>query len=164
MSVKRLSLMVLVAFCIWGGWWFLSRTWERARDEAEASRAQLYLKQIDNRQREFARNNPTLGFACQLDDLLQAGLRPPTEGTYEFELHCHHAEKPPETDYLVAAYPADKRVQGVWGFWVFCSDQTGEIWGSLSREHMRDSLSETEKAGLYDFQVICRRSHQALGR
>jgi hypothetical protein len=164
MSVKRFSLLALVAFCICGGWWLLSRMWERARDEAEASRAKVYLKQIDEKQSEFARNNPTRGFACQLDDLLRAGLRPPTDGKYKFELHCDHREKPPEMDYLVAAFPADKRVKGVWGFWVFCSDQTGEIWGSLSREDMRDSLSETEKAGLYDFEVICRRSHQALRR
>jgi len=164
MSVKRLSLLVLVALCIWGGWWFLSRTWERAKDEAAASHAQAYLKQIDERQTEFARNNPTRGFACQLDDLRRAGLRPPSEGKYDFELHCHNGEKLPEMDYLVAAYPADKRVKGVWGFWVFCSDQTGEIWGSLSRENMRDNLSEAEKAGLYDFEAICRRSHQALRR
>jgi len=164
MSVKRLSLLALVAFCTWGGWWFLSRAWERARDEAEASRAQLYLKQINEGQREFARNNPTRGFACQLDDLRGGGLRPPSERTYDFELHCHNEEKPPATEYLVAAYPADKRVKGVWGFWVFCSDQSGEVWGSLSREDMRGNLSETEKAGLYDFQAICRRNHQALRR
>jgi hypothetical protein len=48
-------------------------------------------------------------------------------------------------EYLVVAYPADKRVKGVWGFQVFCSDQTGEIWGELSRENMRDNLSESEK-------------------
>lgn len=164
MTVKRFSLLALVAFFIWGVWWFLSRSRERARDEAEASRAQLYLRQIDERQREFARNNPTRGFACQLDDLLRASLRPPTEGKYKFELYCHRGEKPTETAYMVAAYPADKRVKGVWGFWVLCSDQTGDIWGSLSREDMRDSLSESEKAGLYDFELICRRSHHPLRR
>jgi hypothetical protein len=99
---------------------FCPRAWERARDETEASRAQLYLKEINEGQREFARNNPTRGFACQLDDLRRGGLRPPTERTYDFELHCHNEEKPPATEYLVAAYPADKRVKGVWGFWVFC--------------------------------------------
>jgi hypothetical protein len=164
MTVKRFSLLVLVAFFLWGVWWFLSRSWDRARDEAEASRAQLYLTQIDERQSEFARNNPTRRFACQLDDLLRAGLRPPTEGKYKFELYCHQGEKPTETDYLVAAYPTDKRVKGVWGFWVLCSDQTGEVWGSLSREGMRDSLSESEKAGLYDFELICRRGHHASRR
>lgn len=105
MSVKRLCLLALIAFCICGGWWFLSRAWERARDEAEASRAQLSLKQINEGQSEFARNNPTRGFACQLDDLLQAGLRPPTEGKYRFELHCHHGEKPPETFITIQKNP-----------------------------------------------------------
>jgi hypothetical protein len=161
MSFKHLSLLVALAFCTWGGWWFLSRTWERARDEADASRAQAHMKRIDEAQTRFARDNPTRGFACQLDDLRRADMQSPSESNYNFELHCDNREKLPEIEYLVIAYPADKRVKGVWGFWVFCSDQTAEIWSSLSREDMRDNLSETEKAGLYDFEGICRRNHHS---
>jgi hypothetical protein len=161
MTLKRLSLLVLLAVCTWGGWWFLSRTWERARDEADASHAQAYMKRVDETQQGFAKDNPTRGFACQLDDLRRTGLPSSAESKYNFELHCDKRKKPPEMEYLVVAYPADKRVKGVWGFWVFCSDQTGEIWSNLSREDMRDNPSETEKAGLCDFEGICRRNHPA---
>ncbi len=159
MTLKRVSLLVLLALCTWGGWWFLSRTLERARDEADASHAQAYMKRIDEAQQGFAKDNPTRGFACQLDDLRRAGLPSSSESKYNFELHCDKRKKPPEMEYLTVAYRADKRVKGVWGFWVFCSDQTGEIWSNLSREDMWDSLSETEKVGLYDFEGICRRNH-----
>ena len=161
MTLKRLSLLVVLAFCTLAGWWFLSRTWERARDEADASHAQAYMIRIDEAQKEFARDNPTRGFACQLDDLRRAGLRSASESKYKFELHCDNRGKLPDVEYLAIAYPADKRVKGVWGFWVFCSAQTGEIWGNLSREDMRDNLSETEKAGLYDFEGVCRRDHHS---
>jgi hypothetical protein len=161
MSVKRWSLVVLLAFCTWGGWWFLSRSWELARDTADESHARVYIKRIDDVQKGFLKDNPRQGFACQLDDLRRAGLRSPSESKYNFELHCDKRERLPETEYLVIAYPADKRVKGAWGFRVFCSDQTGEVWSNLSREDMRDNLSEAEKAGLYDFEGICRRNHHS---
>lgn len=159
MSVKRWSLLVLLALCTWGGWWFLSRAFELARDTAYESHARAYIKRIDEVQKGFLKDNPGQGFACKLDDLRRAGLASPSENKYNFELHCDKRERPPETEYLVVAYPADKRVKGVWGFQLFCSDQTGEIWGELSRGNMRDNLSESEKAGLYDFKGICRRNH-----
>ena len=118
------------------------------------------MKRIEAAQNGFARDNPTRGFACQLEDLRRAGLRSPSENKYNFELHCANRETP-EMGYLLIAYPADKRAKGVWGFWVFCSDQTGESWSSLSREDMRNNLSETEKAGLYDFEGICRRNRHS---
>lgn len=161
MSLKRLSLMVALGFCIWAGWRFLSRAWELARDTADASHAQAYMKRIDQTQKRFTQDNPTRGFACQLDDLRRTGLPSPSDSKYTFELHCDNRNNLPETGYSVVAYPADKRVKGVWGFRVFCSDQTGEIWSNLSREDMRDNLSETEKAGLYDFERICRRNHHS---
>jgi len=158
MSLKRLSLLVTLGFCIWAGWWFPSRAWELARDTADASHAEAYMKRIDQMQKRFGQDNPTQGFACQLDDLRHGGLSSPSESKYSFELYCDN-RKDPRTGYLVVAYPEDKRVKGVWGFRVFCSDQTGEIWSNLSREDMRDNLSEREKAGLYDFERICRRNH-----
>lgn len=159
MSLKRLSLLVVLGFCAWAGWWFLSRAWELARDSADASHAQAHVKRIDQTQKRFAQDNLRRGFACQFDDLLRTGLPSLSHSKYNFELHCDNRQNPPETEYLVVAYPADKRVQGVWGFRVFCSDQTGEIWSNLTREDMGDNLSETEKAGLYDFERICRRYH-----
>jgi hypothetical protein len=159
MNLKRLSLLFALGFCIWAGWWFLSRAGELARDTADASHAQEYVRRIDQTQKRFAQDNPTRGFACQLDDLRRIGLHSPSDSKYTFELHCDNQKNPLETGYLVVAYPGDKRVKGVWGFRVFCSDQTGEIWSNLSREDMRDNLSETEKAGLYDFERICRRNH-----
>jgi hypothetical protein len=161
MSSKRWSLLVVLALCTWGGWWFLPRAFERARDEADESHAQAYLKRIDETQKGFVRANPTRGFACKLDDLRRAGLPSPSDNRYSFELHCDSREKPPEMEYLVFAYPANKRVKGVWGFRVFCSDQTSKIWSNLSREDMRDNLSESEKAGSYDFEGICRRNHHS---
>jgi hypothetical protein len=161
MSVKRWTLLVLLALCTWGAWWFLSRTWERARDEADESHARAYIKRIDDVQKGFLKDNPGQGFACKLDDLRLAGLASPSENKYNFELHCDKRERPPEMEYLVVGYPADKRVKGVWGFWVFCSDQTGEIWGELSREDMRNNLSGSEKGGLYDFEGICRRNRHS---
>jgi len=159
MSLKRLSLMVALGFCIWGGWWFLSRAWELAIDTADESHAQAYMKRIDQTQTRFARDNPTRGFACQLDDLRRTGLPSPFDNKYTFELHCDNRKNPPEAAYSAVAYPTDKLVKGVWGFRVFCSDQTGEIWSNLSREGMRDNLSETEKAGVYDYERICHRNH-----
>ena len=41
MSVKRWSLLVLLALCTWGGWWFLSRAFELARDTAYAANCPL---------------------------------------------------------------------------------------------------------------------------
>ena len=161
MSLKHLSLLVVLVLCGWAGWWFLSSAWELARDTADASHARAYMKRIDQAQKQFARDNPTRGFACQLDDLRRAGLPSPPDSKYDFELHCDNRKNDPETEYLFVAYPADKRVKGVWGFTVFCSDQTGEIWSSLSRETMRDNLSGTEKAGIYDFERICRRNHHS---
>jgi hypothetical protein len=157
MSVKRWSLFVLLGWCICGGSWFLSRSLKLARETANQSDARAYVKRIDEAQTGFAKNNPASGFACRLDDLRHAGLQSPSESKYDFELHCDMRKKSPEMEYLVAAYPADKRADGVWGFWVFCSDQTGKIWGELSREEMRNNLSRSEKAGLYDFEGICRR-------
>jgi hypothetical protein len=119
------------------------------------------MKRIEEAQNGFARDNPIRGFACHLDDLRRAGLRAPSESKYSFELHGDNREKLPETGYLLIAYPADKRARGVWGFWVFCSDQTGEGWSGLSREDMQNNLSETEKAGLYDFEGICRRNRHS---
>jgi hypothetical protein len=158
MSVKRWSFLVLLALCTSAGWWFLFRAWELARDTADESNARAYIQRIDEVQKGFLKDNPRQGFACRLDDLRRAGLASPSGSKYNFELHCDKRDRPPETEYLVLAFPADKRVKGVWGFWVFCSDQTGEIWGELSREHMRNNLSESEKAGLYDFEGICRRN------
>jgi hypothetical protein len=162
MNVKSWSLLVLLALCTWGGWWFLSHTWELARDTADESHARAYLKRIGEVQKGFLKDNPGKGFACDLDDLRRAGLAPLLRKRYNVELHCDKPEKPPQIEYLVAAYPADKRVKGVWGFQVFCSDQTGEIWGELSRENMRNNLSESEKAGSYDFERICRRNRNSL--
>jgi hypothetical protein len=161
MSVKRWSLLVLLALCAWGAWWFLSRAFALARDTAYESRARAYIKRIDEVQKGFLKNNPEQGFACKLDDLRRAGLASPSENKFNFELHCGRRGGPPEMEYLVVAYPADKRVQGVSGFQVFCSDQTGEIWGELSRENMRDNLSESETAGVYDFEGICRRNRHS---
>jgi len=158
MSVKRWSLLVLLALCTWGWWRFLSRAWELARNTADESHARAYIKDIDEVQKGFLKDNPGQGFACILDDLRRAGLPSPSGNKYNFELHCDKRERPPEMEYLVVAYPADKRVRGVWGFWVFCSDQTGDIWGELSREDMRNNLSESEKVGSYDFEGICRRN------
>ncbi|MGA7968354.1 MAG: hypothetical protein WA800_13605 [Terriglobales bacterium] len=164
MSLKRWTLLVVLALCSWGGWWFLSRAFKLARDTADQSRARAYIKQIDERQLRFAKDNPAQGFACQLDDLLRAGLPSAVGSKYTFELHCEKREQSPEMGYLVTAYPADKQIDGVWGFWVFCSDQSGEIWGELSRESMQDYPNESEKAGLYDFERICRRNHHASKR
>jgi hypothetical protein len=161
MSANRWSLLVLLALCTWGGWWFLSRAFGLARDTSYESHARAYIRRVDEAQKGFLKENPGQGFACKLDDLRHAGLASPSENKYNFELHCDRRERPPEMEYLVVAYPADKRVKGVWGFQVFCSDQTGEIWGELSRENMRDNLSESEKAGLYDFEGICRRNRHA---
>ncbi len=94
MTLKRVSLLVLLALCTWGGWWFLSRTLERARDEADASHAQAYMKRIDEAQQGFAKDNPTRGFACQLDDLRRAGLPSSSESKYNFELHCDKQRNP----------------------------------------------------------------------
>lgn len=164
MNLKRLSLLVALGLSVWVGWWFLSRSLALARETADASHARVYLKRIDQLEKQFAQDNPTRSFACQLDDLRRAGLPSQSESKYNFELHCENQENGAATKYLVAAYPADKRVNGVWGFRVFCSDQTGEIWSSLSREEMRDNLSETEKAGRYDFEQICRRNHHFSGQ
>ena len=159
MSLKRWSLLVALALCTWGGWWFLSRAFKLAKDTADESHARAYVKRIDEAQKGFVRANPTRGYACRLDDLQRAGLPSPSESVYNFEIYCDNPDKLSEIGYLVVAYPADKRVKGVWGFQVFCSDQTGEIWGELSREDMRNNLSESEKAGLYDFKRICLRNH-----
>ncbi|MGB6249225.1 MAG: hypothetical protein WBF54_08925 [Terriglobales bacterium] len=164
MSLKRWSLLVLLALCTWGAWWFLSRAWALARDTADQSHARAYIKRVDEAQKGFLKDNPGQGFACKLDDLRRAGLASPSESKYNFELHCDKRERLPQTEYLVVGYPADKRVKGEWGFWVFCSDQTDEIWGELSREDMRNNLSESEKAGLYDFEGICRRNHRSSRR
>jgi hypothetical protein len=161
MSVKRWGLLILLALCTWAGSWFLYRAWELARDTADESHARAYIKHIDEVQKGFHKDNPRQGFACQLDDLRRAGLPSSSESKYNFELHCDKRERPPEMEYLVIAYPADKRVKGVWGFRVFCSDQTGEVWSELSREDMRSNLSEAEKAGLYDFEGICRRNRHS---
>jgi hypothetical protein len=161
MSVKRWSLVILLASCTWGGWWFLFRSFALARITASESRARAYVKRIDEVQKEFLKDNPGQGFACKLDDLRRAGLASLSENKYNFELHCDKRQTPPEMEYLVVAYPANKRAKGVWGFQVFCSDQTGEIWGELSRENMQDSLSESERAGVYDFEQICRRNRHS---
>jgi hypothetical protein len=161
MNVKRWSLLVLLALCGWGVWWFLSRAFEMARDAAYESDARAFIKHINEAQKGFLKDNPGQGFACKLDDLRRAGLASPSENKYNFELHCDKPERSRANEYLVAGYPADKRVKGVWGFQVFCSDQTDEIWGELSREKMRDNLSESEKAGLYDFGRICRRNRHS---
>jgi hypothetical protein len=97
MSVRRWSLLVLLALSIWGGWWFLSRALELARDTADESHARAYIKRIDEVQKGFLRDNPRQRFACQLDDLRLAGLRPPSESKYNFELHCDKRERLPET-------------------------------------------------------------------
>lgn len=157
MSVKRWILLAVLALCAWGGWWFLSRAFALARDTAYQSRARVYIKRIDQVQKEFMKDNPGQGFACRLDDLRRAGLASPSESKYNFELQCDKRTTP-EMEYLVVAYPADKRVKEVWGFQVFCSDQTGVIWGELGRETMQDKLSESERAGVYDFEAICRRN------
>jgi hypothetical protein len=151
--------MVVLGFCAWAGWWFLSHAWELARETADASHAQAYIKRINQTQKRFAQDSQARRFACQFDDLRRAGLPTAPERKYNFQLHCDNRKSPPEIAYLVVAYPADKRVKGVWGFRVFCSDQTGEIWSNLSREEMRDDLSESERAGLYDLERICRRNH-----
>src|ERR1017187_2209936 len=65
MSVKRWSLLVLLALCTWGGWWFLSRAFELARDTADESHARAYIKRIDEVQRGFLKRNPGQGFACK---------------------------------------------------------------------------------------------------
>jgi hypothetical protein len=161
MSLKRFSLLVGLGLCVGAGWWFLSRAWRLARETSDASHAQAYLKQIDQAQKRFARDNPTRGFACQLDDLRRAGLPSSSDTKYNVELHCNKRMNLSETEYLVITYPADKRVTGAWGFRVFCSDQTGQIWSNLSREETQGSPSETEKAGVYDFERICRRNHNS---
>jgi len=161
MSLKRWALIAVLAAFTWGAWWFLSRSLQLAQDTADEFHARAYIRQIDERQLGFSKDNPARGFACNLDDLRHAGLPPASETKYTFELHCEIREQGPETTYLVDAYPADKRVKGVWGFWVFCSDQTREVWGELSRENMQDSLSESEKTGSYDFEKICRRNHHS---
>jgi hypothetical protein len=160
MSLKRWVLLPLLALGAWGGWWFFSRVLELAKDTADESHARAYIKQIAEAQKLYLSDNPTEGFACGLDDLRRAGLPSPPENQYIFELHCDNRKKTPEAEYWAVAYPADKRIKGAWGFSLVCSDQTGEIWGGLSREHVRDSPSESEKAGLYDFEAICRRSHR----
>ena len=161
MSVRRWSSLLPLALCAWGGWWFLSHACGLAKETADESDARAYIARIDEAQKQFLRDNPGQRFACKLDDLRHTGLAPPSENKYNFELHCDQRESPPTTEYLVVAYPADERVKGVWEFHVFCSDQTGEIWGELSREHMRNNLSESEKTGRYDFAEICRRNHHS---
>jgi hypothetical protein len=161
MSLKRWTLLVVLALFSWGGWWFLSRAFKLARDTADQSHARAYIKQIDETQLRFVKDNPPRGFACKLDDLQRAGLPTAFGSKYTFELQCEGREQPPEMGYLVIAYPADKQIDGIWGFWVFCSDQSGEIWGELSREKMQDHPSESEKTGLYDFERICRRNHHS---
>ena len=52
------------------------------RVEVCESHARAYIKHIDEVQRGFLRDNPRQGFACQLDDLRLAGLRPPSESKY----------------------------------------------------------------------------------
>ena len=101
MSVKRWSLLVLLALCSWGGWWFLSRAFELARETADESHARAYIRRIDEAQKGFLKDNPGQGFACKLDDLRRAGLASPSENKYSFELCCDRGERPPEMEYLV---------------------------------------------------------------
>jgi hypothetical protein len=161
MNLRSLSLLMVLGLCTWGGWWFLSRAFKLARETADQSHAQAYMKRINQAQNGFLRDNPAIGYACKVDDLRRAGLTSPSDSKHNFELYCDKQVKHPEMAYLLVAYPADKHVNGVWGFRVFCSNQTGDIWGELSRENMRDDLSESEKAGLYDFEKICRRNQHS---
>jgi len=134
--------------------------WRLAKQTAHEARARESVRSINNAEQQFARLNPSQGFTCDLDDLRRAGWVPPSSSPYAYEIGCDGLERP-RTSYLIFAYPADKLPQGVWGFWVMCSDQSGKVWQNLSREEMQDTATEDERAGKYDLAKICRRDNEA---
>jgi hypothetical protein len=60
---------------------------ELARDTTDESHARTYIKRIDKVQRGSLTDNPTQGFACELDDLRRSGLASPSQNKYNFERH-----------------------------------------------------------------------------
>jgi hypothetical protein len=139
--------------------WFMTRTLRLAKDTAQEAHARQSVKALNEAEQKFARLNPVKGFTCDMVDLRNTGWSKPESSAYVFELHCGANSRPPHSTYLVSAYPIDKKARGVWGFPVVCSDQSGRIWRSLSRDEMRTSPTESEMAGKFDFESICNR-HQ----
>jgi len=117
LSVAALALGVLI----------LRPSWRLAKRTAHEARARESVRSINNAEQQFARLNPSLGFTCDLDDLRRGGWMPPRSSAYDYEIRCDGVERP-RTSYLTFAYPADKLPQGVWGFSVICSDQSGNVW------------------------------------
>lgn len=148
-----LSCVAAIAFGV-----LLNRPyWRLAKQTAQQAHASENIRSINDAEQQFARLNPSQGFACDLDELRRAGWVPPSLSSYTYQIFCDGIARP-RTSYLIVAYPENKLPDGVWGFWVLCSDQSGKSWQNLSREQMRDKPTEEEKAGRYDFVGICRRN------
>jgi hypothetical protein len=151
-------LVVLAVLALFSGAsWFAARSMELAKDYAQEANARKSVEALNKAEGKIASINPARGFTCDLDELRIAGWSEPQATTYAFELHCDEERGIPQSSYFVSAYPADKRARGVWGFTVVCSDQSGRVWQSLSRDEMLTSPTESEKAGKFDFRSICYR-------
>lgn len=159
MSKKKGWILLLLCAAIAVGVLLNRPYWRLAKQTAQQAHARENIRSINGAEQQFAKLNPLQGFACELDDLRRAGWVPRSPSTYKYQIFCDGLKRP-RTSYLIVAYPEEKLVEsdGVWGFWVLCSDQSGKRWQNLSREQMRDKPSEDEKAGRYDFVGICRRN------
>ena len=105
------------------------------------------LRQLNDAQQEFASANPHLGYACNLDDLAEAGLLSPTlsEGStesYVIQLNCRGRRRlGPHSSYSVSLRPkfSDRPY--------LCSDDSGIIasdrWNLMK---CYDSLRSQRKA------------------
>lgn len=116
------------------------------------------LETVVRTQRNFARRNPSKGFACKLQDLTKegpgydpeyldsvAGSGGPKSG-YLFELHCSPEMFGRVIEYTVTAVPSNP---GRTGELAFCTDQNGQVWANR-RGSVIDCLREKKpfKTGL----------------
>jgi hypothetical protein len=100
------------------------------------------IKNLSSAERDFAAKHPNIGFACNLSDLAEQGLKSPpdarsidpvlasgTKSWYHFEIQCAQDLGETVARYTITAAPV---TPGRTGKFVFCTDQSGEIWHSQS--------------------------------
>jgi hypothetical protein len=82
------------------------------------------LKAINEAQANYVKNNPAIGYACDLAALAQGK----EHGGYHFKLECKQKTKP-VSEYRVSAVPSKKDAGQV-----YCTDQSGIVRSSNDGE------------------------------